>query len=96
MPGYVIVEIEVKDAEMYEVYKNSVGPSLEAYGARFVVRGGVAENLEGDWEPRRIIVLEFESVARAKEWWASEEYREPKALRQSSSQARMIVVEGLR
>ena len=61
----------------------------------FVARGGHAENLEGDWEPGRIVILEFESLERAREWWASEEYREPKAMRQSASTGKMIVVEGV-
>ena len=53
------------------------------------------EALEGDWSPERIVVLEFESVARAKEWWASAEYAPAKALRQQSATTRMIVVEGV-
>jgi uncharacterized protein (DUF1330 family) len=95
MAAYVIVDVVVEDRETYETYKASVGPSLEKYGARFLARGGHAENLEGDWRPERIVVLEFDSVERAKAWWASEEYREPKALRQSASTTRMIVVEGV-
>jgi uncharacterized protein (DUF1330 family) len=95
MAAYVIVDILVEDPETYEVYKGSVAPSLEKYGARFVARGGRAENLEGDWQPGRVVILEFESLERAKEWWASEEYREPKAMRQSASTGRMIVVEGM-
>ncbi len=95
MAAYVIVDITVEDPETYEVYKASVGPSLEKYGARFVARGGHAENLEGDWRPGRIVILEFDSLERAREWWASEEYREPKAMRQSASTGKMIVVEGV-
>lgn len=95
MSAYVIVDVKIENPETYEVYKGSVGPSLEKYGARFLARGGHAENLEGDWRPERIVVLEFDSLERAKEWWASEEYREPKAMRQSASTTRMIVVEGV-
>ena len=94
MAAYVIVEIEIHDPEKYDAYKRVVPPTLEAYGGRFVVRGGAAERLEGDWEPNRIVVLEFESVERAKTWWASEEYRIPKEMRQAASSARMIVVDG--
>ena len=94
MAAYVIVEIDIHDPEKYDEYKRVVPPTLEAYGGRFVVRGGAAERLEGDWEPNRIVVLEFESVERAKTWWASEEYRIPKEMRQAASSARMIVVDG--
>ncbi len=95
MPAYVIVDIEITDPEKYQEYVKMVPPSIAAYGGRFVVRGGKADNLEGDWDPKRIVVLEFDSVERVKEWWASEEYQAPKALRQSASVARMIVVQGV-
>ncbi|HKC66180.1 MAG TPA: DUF1330 domain-containing protein [Pyrinomonadaceae bacterium] len=94
MPAYVVSEIEVVDAERYETYKRMVPPSLAAYGGRFVVRGGATETLEGDWSPKRLVILEFPSVERAKAWWGSEEYAEAKALRQATARTRMIVVEG--
>jgi uncharacterized protein (DUF1330 family) len=95
MSAYVVVEVEVLDAERYEDYKRIVPPSLAAYGGKFLVRGGEAEMLEGNWVPKRIVVVEFPSVGRAKEWWASREYAEAKALRQATARTQMIVVEGL-
>ena len=58
------------------------------------MRGGPAENLEGDWEPKRVVVLRFESVDAAKTWWNSPEYAPAKAMRQRASNGKMIVVEG--
>ena len=95
MSAYVVVEIEVVDAERYEDYKLMVPPSLAAYGGRFVVRGGATETLEGEWAPKRLVILEFPSVERAKEWWASAEYAEAKALRQATARTQMIVVGGV-
>jgi uncharacterized protein (DUF1330 family) len=95
MAAYVVVEIEVVDAERYEDYKRMVPPSLAAYGGKFLVRGGAVETLEGDWSPKRLVILEFPSVERAKEWWGSSEYAEAKALRQATARTRMIVVEGV-
>jgi uncharacterized protein (DUF1330 family) len=95
MPAYVVVEIEVLDAERYETYKQMVPPSLAAYGGKFIVRGGAAETMEGSWSPKRLVILEFPSVERAKEWWASGEYEEAKALRQATARTQMIVVEGV-
>ena len=95
MPAYVVVEIEVLDAERYETYKRMVPPSLAAYGGRFVVRGGAAETLEGEWSPKRLVIVEFPSAERAKAWWGSPEYAEAKALRQATARTQMIVVEGL-
>ena len=52
------------------------------------------EKLEGDWEPQRLVILEFESAERAKQWWASEDYGEAKLLRQRTAQTSLIIVEG--
>ena len=94
MSAYVIVEVDVTDPAGYEDYKKMVPASLAAYGGKFAVRGGACETLEGTWQPKRMVVLEFSSVARAKEWWASEEYRAAKALRQRTANSKMIVVDG--
>ena len=95
MPAYVVVEIEVLDAETYETYKQLAPPAIAAYGGRYLVRGGGVETLEGSWSPKRLVILEFPSVERAKEWWGSGEDERAKALRQQSSRTEMIVAEGL-
>jgi uncharacterized protein (DUF1330 family) len=95
MPAYVVVEIEVLDQARYETYKQLAPPAIEAYGGRYLVRGSAVETLEGTWSPKRIVILEFPSVAEAKAWWHSSEYEQAKALRQASARAEMIVVEGL-
>lgn len=94
MPAYIIVEIEIHDAKLYEDYKKLTPGSLLPYEGKFIVRGAQTESLEGDWNPQRIVVLEFPSVEKAKTWWASEEYAPAKAIRQSTSKTKMIVVEG--
>ena len=95
MPAYIVVEIDVHDAETYETYKRLAPPPIEQYGGRYLVRGGAVETLEGDWSPRRFVLLEFPSAERAREWHASEEYAHAKSLRQASAHTRMILVEGL-
>lgn len=94
MPAYVIVDVEIHDPERYEEYKRLTPATLEKYGGRFVVRGGRCATLEGDWQPGRIVVLEFDSVEQARRWWDSPEYAPAKALRQSIATTGMIVVEG--
>jgi len=94
MAGYVIVDVDVHDAEAYGEYRRLVAPTIEKYGGRFVVRGGAHEVVEGDWTPHRVIVLEFESVARAKEWYGSEEYAPALAIRLKATTSSMIIVEG--
>lgn len=95
MAGYIIADVQITDREAYEQYKAAVPATLAAYGGKFLVRGGRAETLEGNWEPNRIVILEFESVEKAKAWWSSQEYAAPKQLRQSASLTKMILVEGI-
>jgi len=94
MSAYIIVQVEVTEPARYDDYKQMVPASLAAYGGKFVVRGGACETLEGSWQPKRVVVLEFPTVARAKQWWASDEYRAAKALRQRTAKTEMILVEG--
>jgi len=95
MPAYIVVEVEVHDPERYETYKKMVPTSLAAYGGRFLIRGGKVETLEGDWAPKRFVMVEFPSLEKAKTWWSSNEYADAKALRQAIAKTQMIVVEGV-
>lgn len=94
MPAYIIVDVTIHTAENYEGYKKLTPASIAAYGGRFIVRGGKTQTLEGNWQPGRLVVLEFPSMERAKEWWASKEYAPAKAMRQANAETQMIVVEG--
>lgn len=95
MPAFVIVDVDVKDAVGYEEYKKLTPGSLVPFGGRFVVRGGPVETLEGTWAPRRVVVLEFPTMDRAREWWGSDVYGPAKAIRQASSHTEMILIEGV-
>lgn len=94
MAAYVIVEIEVIDPVEYEDYKKQAAATVANHGGKYIVRGGATETLEGDWKPKRIVVLEFENVKRAKEWLNCEEYREPRKIRHRTAKTNMILVEG--
>ena len=94
--GYLVVEVEgVTDPKAYESYRAGAGFLLEKYGGKYIMRGGKTEVLEGDWQPKRIVVLEFESAQRAKEWLNCEEYREPRKMRHRTARTNMILVEGM-
>ena len=95
MSAYVVIEIVVKNPEGYEEYKVLAPPAIAAYGGKYIARGGKAEKLEGSWQPNRIVILEFESVEKAKQWLDSEEYQEAKALRHKYASSNAIVVEGV-
>ena len=94
MSAYIIVEIEILDPVGYEDYKSLAGATVEKYGGKYIVRGGETETLEGDWQPKRVVVLEFQSAQRAKEWLNSEEYRGPRKMRHRTARTNMILVEG--
>jgi uncharacterized protein (DUF1330 family) len=94
MAAYVIVDLEVTDPARYAEYRQRVPATLAAYGGRFLVRGGEHEVVEGSWRPRRLVVLEFPSLAQARRWYDSEEYREPKAMRLTASDANLVFVDG--
>jgi uncharacterized protein (DUF1330 family) len=95
MAAYVIVDIEVTDPAGFDEYRQRVPATLAAHEGRFLVRGGAYEVVEGSWRPRRLVVLEFPSLAQARRWYDSEEYREPKAMRLRASKANIVFVEGV-
>jgi uncharacterized protein (DUF1330 family) len=95
MPAYVVVDIEINDPKRYERYKLMAPASIAMYGGRYLTRGGETSVLEGDWTPKRFVILEFPTVERARAWWSSPEYAEAKALRQACATTHMVVTEGL-
>jgi uncharacterized protein (DUF1330 family) len=95
MAAYMIVDVEVLEPVEYQTYRAMVPGTLVPYGGRFVVRGGDFEVLEGDWQPKRIVVLEFPSVEQARAWYDSEEYRAAKALRQRLARSSVVMVAGV-
>jgi uncharacterized protein (DUF1330 family) len=95
MPAYVIVETDITDPERYEQYKAASPAAVTAGGGRFLVRGGELVVLEGDWQPVRLVVLEFADVAAAKRWYESEVYQEAKKLRDGAAHLRMVAVQGV-
>lgn len=95
MSAYVIVEIDITDPETYAHYRELAPPTVHAYGGRYLARGGETASLEGDWRPQRLVILEFESLERARQWHESPEYREARALRHRAARSRMLAVAGV-
>ena len=95
MPAYVIVETDVSDPEQYEHYKDAAPASIDAHGGRYIARGGEHAVLEGDWNPKRLVVLEFADLETARRWYDSEAYGEARKLREGAATFRMVAVEGL-
>jgi len=95
MPAYVIVDIQVHDAAKFEEYKKKAPPTIAAYGGKYLARGGAVETLDGTWSPERVVILEFPSMARAREWYHCEQYAEAIELRHASATSQFLLVEGL-
>ena len=95
MSAYVIFDVEIRDMARYQEFMKGVKPALDAAGARYLARGGALKVYEGDWQPRRIVVLEFPSVAAWEAFYNDPVYQGLKAIRDECSSARLVSVEGL-
>ena len=94
MPGFVIADVTVTDPETYADYRALTPGSIAAFDGRFLVRGGEHEVLAGNWQPGRLVLLEFESPARAAAWYDSPAYVDARAIRQRASTGHMVHLEG--
>ena len=95
MSAYVISEVEVRDAAAMDVYRSLASKAIAQYGGRYLVRGGAAEVVEGGPPPKALIIVEFPSMARLREWYASPEYAEALKVRQTALDRRLTFVEGV-
>ena len=95
MPAYVIADVrDAWDADALDEYRRRNTDAVANHGGRFVVRGGEHEVLEGDWDTRRIVVIEFPDMAAGRAWWASDEYEAIKELRRGASTTNIVLVDG--
>ena len=95
MTAYVIVDIEVNDASGYAAYKDLAQVTIPLYGGKYIARGGKTESFEGDWQPNRLVILEFPSLDQAKAWIDSPEYAPARALRHKYASSKMVAIEGV-
>ena len=95
MTAYAIFDVEIHNLERYQDFMAQVKPALEAVGAKYLSRGGAHKVYEGDWIPRRIVLFEFPSVDVFEDFYYGEAYQSLKPIRDESSSARLVSVEGL-
>jgi uncharacterized protein (DUF1330 family) len=93
--AYVIADVQITNRKRYKDYTAHILESIARYGGRWVVRGGATQVLEGDWNPDRVVVIEFSSVEAALAWFNSDDYQELAAIRREASTARILVAEGV-
>ena len=95
MPAYLFANVEVTDPAGYEKYRERVTATIEAFGGRYLVRGGATDVLEGNWTPKRFVILEFADMTHLKAWYQSPEYRPLIELRQRTTTSTLVAVEGV-
>ena len=94
MRAFLIAAETVKDEAMFAQYRKEVLPTIEAFGGKFVVRGGTLTTLEGEWRHPRLVIIEFPSREAAEGWYRSPEYQKIIGLRRRSTVGNLVIVEG--
>ena len=94
MAAYVVNDMDVTDPDLLEEYKKLSPATVAQFGGRFLARGGPHRVLEGEWQPKRLVILEFPDRAQAEAWVNSAEYAPARRIRQRASRSNMVVVEG--
>jgi uncharacterized protein (DUF1330 family) len=95
MSAYLILDIDVLDPQGYKDYVKLATESVKLYGGKYLVRGGANESLEGNWQAKRLVVLEFPSAKQARSWLTSSEYAPARQLRHQYAKTNMVIVDGV-
>lgn len=95
MPAYIIARVDITDPIQYRLYLDAVPPVIEKYGGTAIARSPAPVTLEGPEEKRRIVILRFPTVEKAREFYDSPEYRNAKNLRRGGATGELVVVEGI-
>ncbi len=95
LPAYAIIASKVSDPEAFKAYMASTPSTVAAHGGEYVIRGGAQQVVEGDWNPARIVVLKFPSMAAAQAWYHGEGYTASRALRAGATEYfNVVLIEG--
>ena len=95
MAAYIIFDVEVTKPEMADDYLKLANESLTPFQSKTKVHGGVVEVLEGDWEPERVVMVEFESMEQARQWYMSPAYTKAKDILRRAASCNVILIEGV-
>jgi uncharacterized protein (DUF1330 family) len=95
MAAYLIADVDIADTAAFEEYRREVPATEERYGGRYLGRGGLTKVLEGDWDPHRLVIVEFPDMVSLMAWYSSPEYTRLKAIREKCASSRIIALEGI-
>ena len=95
MPCYLILDIDIRDPEKYELYKREVPRLVEKHGGEYLVRGGTHEVIEGDWNPTRLVLFRFPDRQAIRNFFSDPEYQPLKSVRHESAISDLVAVDGI-
>jgi uncharacterized protein (DUF1330 family) len=95
MPAYLISDVEFLDPDLVATYRSLAQAAIARHGGRYLARGGTVEAVEGGWTPQNIVIVEFPTMERARDWYRSPEYAEALAISKRALRRRMVFVEGV-
>lgn len=95
MPAIVVAKIQVTDPAKYESYKPLAKEAIEAFGGRYLVRGAEPNTIEGDRDPYRYVVVEFDSVDTVRRFYDSPLYLKAREARDGAAIAQITALEGV-
>ena len=92
--GYALLQVNVNDPEVFKRYPELSEKIISKFGGKYLFRGGEFEVLEGSWDFKRNVLLEFENISKAREWYYSSKYQEALKIRSNSATSNLIIIEG--
>ncbi|MEZ5457757.1 MAG: DUF1330 domain-containing protein [Steroidobacteraceae bacterium] len=93
MPAVLIADIDVRDAEAYAAYRSANPAIVRQYGGRYLAVGGDVQVIEGDWVPRRTVLIEFPDMDALRRFYDSPEYAAIRGVRWRSADSRLVAFE---
>ena len=94
MAAYLISDVTVRNAEAFQTYRTRAAEAIAKYDGRYLARGGEIQSLEGAWNPRNIIIVEFRSLEQARAWYTSSEYASALEVHDIALERNLILVDG--
>ena len=92
--GYVLLQVNVNDPEVFKKYPELSEKIISKAGGKYLFRGHEFEVIEGSWDFKRNVLLEFENISKAQEWYNSSDYQEALKIRSNSATSNLIIIEG--
>ena len=94
MKGYLVLDLSINDLNGFMEYAEKIPAFIAKHGGQYIVQGVIPELMEGDWQPDRLVILEFPSQENAKEFLSDPEAQSLFAIRHKTTKSKLILAEG--